>query len=133
MADKRIPTVVNMNSIATIPAEEAPTKVRIRRLVTRKANGSNLLLGVCFMDPGDETNVWSFKEADDTGTDDKYYGPVDETYFVFRGNLELKWDEGTLELGPGDAVYLAPGYNYHLKNAGIEPAFFTYSMAPSPE
>ena len=98
-----------MNSIATIPAEEAPTKVRIRRLVTRKAHGSNLLLGVCFMDPGDET------------------------YFVFRGNLELKWDEGTLEIGPGDAVYLAPGYNYHLKNVGTEPAFFAYSMAPSPE
>lgn len=133
MADKRSPTVVNMNSIPTIPAEEAPTKVRIRRLVTRKANGSNLLLGVCFMDPGDETNVWSFKERDDTGADDKYYGPVDETYFVFRGNLELKWDEGTLELGPGDAVYLAPGYDYHLKNVGTEPAFFTYSMAPSPE
>ena len=133
MADKRIPTVVNMNSITTIPAEEAPTKVRIRRLVTRKANGSNLLLGVCFMDPGDETNVWSFKDQDETGADDKYYGPVDETYFVFRGNLELKWDEGILEIGPGDAVYLAPGYNYHLKNVGTEPAFFTYSMAPSPE
>jgi mannose-6-phosphate isomerase-like protein (cupin superfamily) len=133
MANKRIPTVVNMNSVATIPAEEAPTKVRIRRLVTNKAQGSNLLLGVCFMDPGDETNVWSFKETDDTGADDKYYGSVDETYFVFRGNLELKWDEGTLEIGPGDAVYLAPGYNYHLKNVGTEPAFFTYSMAPSPE
>ena len=133
MADKRIPTLVNMNSVATIPAEEAPTKVRIRRLVTRKAHGSNLLLGICFMDPGDETNVWSFKEQDSTGTDDMYYGPVDETYFVFRGNLELKWDEGTLELGPGDAVYLAPGYNYHLKNVGTEPAFFTYNMAPSPE
>ena len=133
MVDKKIPTLVNMNSIPTIPAEEAPTKVRIRRLVTRKAHGSNLLLGICFMDPGDETNVWSFKEQDSTGTDDKYYGPVDETYFVFRGNLELKWDEGTLELGPGDAVYLAPGYNYHLKNVGTEPAFFTYSMAPSPE
>ncbi len=133
MTDKRIPTVVNMNSIPTIPAEEAPTKVRIRRLVTRKAHGSNLLLGVCFMDPGDETNVWSFKDHDETGADDKYYGPVDETYFVFRGNLELKWDEGTLEIGPGDAVYLAPGYNYHLKNVGTEPAFFAYSMAPSPE
>ena len=133
MVDKKIPTLVNMNSVATIPAEEAPTKVRIRRLVTRKAHGSNLLLGICFMDPGDETNVWSFKEQDSTGTDDMYYGPVDETYFVFRGNLELKWDEGTLELGPGDAVYLAPGYNYHLKNVGTEPAFFTYNMAPSPE
>ena len=90
------------------------------------------LLSVCFMDPGDETKVWSFKKQDNSNPEDKYYGFLDETYFVFRGNLVLKWDEGQLELGPGDAVYLAPGYEYHFKNVGTEPAFFTYSMAPSP-
>ena len=132
MTERKIPVVVNMNSIPTIEAKEAPTKVRIRRLITKTSQGSDLLLGVCFMDPGEETNVWSFKQVDDTGADDKYYGTVDETYFVFRGKLLLKWDEGELEIGPGDAVYLAPGYSYHLKNVGIEPAFFTYSMAPSP-
>lgn len=132
MSKRKVPTVVPMNSVQSIPAEEAPTKVRIRRLITKSTHASNLLLGVCFMDPGEETNVWSFKDRDDTSADDKYYGPTDETYFVFRGNLLLSWDEGKFEIGPGDAVYLAPGYTYHLKNVGTEPAFFTYSMSPPP-
>jgi mannose-6-phosphate isomerase-like protein (cupin superfamily) len=67
------------------------------------------------------------------GPGDHWYGPVDETYFVIRGHLELTWDEGVLELGPDDAVYLAPGWTYRLRNVGEEPAFFVYSMTPTPE
>lgn len=130
--DKPVPQLVPVSSIPPIPKEEAPTKVTIARLVTRERCGSDLLLGVCWMDPGDETNVWSFKEEDTLGEGDHYYGPRDETYFVIRGRLELTWDEGVLEIGPDDAVYLAPGWEYKLKNVGDEPAFFTYSMAPSP-
>jgi mannose-6-phosphate isomerase-like protein (cupin superfamily) len=57
---------------------------------------------------------------------------VDETYFVVRGRLRLTWDEGELESGPEDGVYLAPGWIYHLRNVGDEPAFVVYGMAPSP-
>jgi mannose-6-phosphate isomerase-like protein (cupin superfamily) len=126
------PDVIPLESVPVIPADEAPTKVRIARLVTRGRHGSNLLLGACWMDPGEETNVWSFEEEDRTGEGDKYYGPVDETYFVVRGRLRLTWDEGELDIGPDDAVYLAPGWTYRLRNVGDEPAFFVYAMAPSP-
>jgi mannose-6-phosphate isomerase-like protein (cupin superfamily) len=130
--DRPPPQVVALSSVPVIPADEAPTKVRIARLVTRERSGSNLLLGACWMDPGEETNVWSFEDEDRTADGDKYYGPVDETYFVLRGHLRLTWDEGELEIGPDDAVYLAPGWRYRLKNVGDEPAFFVYGMAPSP-
>jgi mannose-6-phosphate isomerase-like protein (cupin superfamily) len=126
------PQVVPLDSVPVIPAEDAPTKVRIARLVTRERCGSNLLLGACWMDPGEETNVWSFEDVDRTAAGDKYYGPVDETYFVLRGRLRLTWDEGELDIGPDDAVYLAPGWRYRLTNVGDEPAFFVYGMAPSP-
>jgi mannose-6-phosphate isomerase-like protein (cupin superfamily) len=126
------PQVVPLASVPVIPADEAPTKVRIARLVTRERFGSNLLLGACWMDPGEETNVWSFEPEDRTGEGDKYYGPVDETYFVVRGRLRLTWDEGELDIGSDDAVYLAPGWTYRLRNVGDEPAFFVYGMAPSP-
>lgn len=126
------PQVVPLESVPVVPADEAPTKVRIARLVTRERCGSNLLLGACWMDPGEETNNWSFEEEDRTAEGDHYYGPVDETYFVFRGRLRLTWDEGELEIGPNDAVYLAPGWTYRLKNVGDEPVFFVYGMAPSP-
>lgn len=126
------PRVVPVDSVPVIPAEEAPTKVRIARLVTLETCGSSLLLGACWMDPGEETNVWSFEAEDRTREGEKFYGPVDETYFVIRGRLRLSWDEGDLEIGPNDGVYLAPGWRYQLKNVGDEPAFFVYGMAPSP-
>lgn len=85
------------------------------------------------MDPGEETNVWSFEECDTTSGDDHYYGPVDETYFVIEGHLRLTWDEGEFDLYPNNAIYLAPGWRYDLKNIGTDPAFFVYGMAPSPE
>lgn len=132
MASKPVPRVVPLSSVPIIPADDAPTKVRIARMVTREGCGSNLLLGACWMDPGETTNVWSFEAEDRTAEGDKYYGRVDETYYVIRGRLRLSWDEGELDIGPDDAVYLAPGWSYQLTNVGDEPAFFVYSMAPSP-
>lgn len=126
------PQVVPLASVPVIPADEAPTKVRIARLVTRETCRSNLLLGACWMDPGEETNLWSFEPEDRMGEGDKHFGPVDETYFVIRGRLRLTWDEGELEIGPDDGVYLAPGWSYRLRNVGDEPAFFVYGMTPSP-
>ena len=53
------PQVVPLASVPVIPADEAPTKVRIARLITRQRYGSNLLLGASWFDPGEETNLWS--------------------------------------------------------------------------
>lgn len=131
--DRPRPAVIPLASVPVIPADRAPTRVRIGRIVTRRAHGSNLLLGAAWMDPGEETNTWSFADADETGEGDHWYGPVDETYFVVRGRLRLTWDEGELDIGPDDGVYLAPGWEYRLENVGDEPAFFIYSMSPSPE
>ena len=61
------------------------------------AAGSELLLGASWIDPGEETNLWSSREVDDTGPDDHWYGPVEETYFVIRGRLRLTWDDGVLD------------------------------------
>ncbi len=54
-------------------------------------------------------------------------------FCLSRGRLMLSWDEGDIAFGPGDAVYLAPGWHYKLENTGNEPAFFVYHMYPSPE
>ena len=130
--DRPRPQVVALEAVPVIPKDEAPTKVRIARMVTKADHGSNLLLGACWMDPGEETNTFSLADRDTTGEGDKYYGPVDETYFVIQGRLRLRYDDGELDIGPDQAVYLAPGWSYHLRNVGDEPAFFVYSMAPSP-
>jgi mannose-6-phosphate isomerase-like protein (cupin superfamily) len=133
VSQKPKPMVVPLDSVPPVPADQAVTKVRIARLVTTKRCGSNLLLGASWMDAGEETNTWSSRPDDDTAPSDHWYGPVEETYFIIKGRLQLTWDEGVLELSPNDAVFLAPGWTYHLKNVGDEPAFFVYSMAPTPE
>ncbi len=128
-----VPRVIPLADIPVTPAAEAVTKVRISRVITRERCGSNLLLGASWMDPGEQTNTWSSRAANDMAEGDHWYGAVDETYFIITGHLRLTWDEGVLELNPNDCVYLAPGWTYHLENVGTEPAFFVYSMTPSPE
>lgn len=127
------PAVVPMSEVPVTPAAEAVTRVRIARAITKERCGSNLLLGGSWMDPGEQTNTWSSRDSNDMAAGDHWYGPVDETYYIVQGRLRLTWDEGTFDVSPGDCVYLAPGWTYHLENTGTEPAFFVYSMSPAPE
>ncbi|MFQ5984226.1 MAG: cupin domain-containing protein [Alphaproteobacteria bacterium] len=132
MTNQPRPAKVHHDAVPWIPADAAPTKVRIRRLITRGRHGSELMLGVCVMDPGEETNVWSSAPENDAKPGEQWYGPVEETYYCIRGRLTLHWDDGEIEFGPEDAVYLAPGWHYQLENTGDEQAFFVYHMYPSP-
>ncbi len=125
--------VVPLHQVPIVPAAEAVTRVRIARTITRRRCGSELMQGVCWMGPGERTNEWSSRSADDTDPGDHWYGPVEETYFIVRGHLRLTTDTGTFELQENDSVYLAPGHTYRLENIGAEQAFFVYSMTPSQE
>lgn len=130
------PTRVRLADLEPVPADQAPTRVRINRIITREKHGSNLTQGVAWMDPGEQTNTWSSRvefDPEDPEEAQHWYGPVDETYYIIRGRLRLTWDEGAFELGPDDTVYLAPGWTYHLENIGDEPAFFVYNMTPPQE
>ncbi len=135
------PSVVPLGSARVIPADQAPTRVRIARLITARDHGSRLLLGASWSDPGERTNTWSF-EPDDAaiGADDHHYGEVDEFYYVVSGRFRLTWQRGegtdevsgAAEFGPDDAVHLPPGWRYQLENVGAEPGFFIYGMTPTP-
>ncbi|UOR02135.1 cupin domain-containing protein [Leucobacter allii] len=127
------PVHVTLAELTPLAADAAPTRVRINRIITREEHQSELTQGVCWMDPGEQTNRWSSREVFDPEEAEHWYGPVDETYYIIRGRLRLTWDEGVFELGPDDTVYLAPGWTYHLENVGDEPAFFVYNMTPAQE
>lgn len=127
------PVHVKLAELSPIDAASAPTKVRIKRIITRAEHQSELTQGVCWMDPGEQTNRWSSREVFDENEAEHWYGPVDETYYIIRGHLRLTWGEGVFDLGPDDTVYLAPGWTYHLENVGDEPAFFVYNMTPAQE
>lgn len=127
------PSKINMDELPWRTGGAAPTQVRIKRLITRERNGSELTLGVSELAPGEESNRWSSMTEDDAAPGEHWYGPVEETYYCLRGHLTLTWDEGVIEFGPDDAVYLAPGHHYHLKNNGSETAVIVYNMHPSQE
>jgi hypothetical protein len=136
--DRPRPAKIALADVPITPAADAVTKVRIARLITRQRHGSNLLLGASWFDPGEETNLWSSADENDMGDGDHWYGPVDETYFIIRGRFELEWSDdagerGVLELGPDDAVFLAPRWHYRLRCVSDEPGFFVYGMSPTPE
>jgi mannose-6-phosphate isomerase-like protein (cupin superfamily) len=131
--DKPEPQVVPLSSVSPVPREEAPTKVRIARLITNKRCGTDLLLGVCWMEPGDSTNWWSTEDEDNVAEGEHYYGPLTEAYFVLEGRLRLSWTNGALELGANDAVSLPKGWRYRLECVGDDKAFLVYAFAPPPE
>ncbi|MGA8903622.1 MAG: hypothetical protein WB661_01295 [Candidatus Bathyarchaeia archaeon] len=145
---RRIPVVRRMFEVETI---EAPTGgARVKRLITKKRDGAELLLGVCFMDPGEETKTWSseYEYAKDAvvvqpmkikgRSKGVHFGPWHEVYYTIKGELSLFWGSSEknmkeLRFSEGDAVYLAPGWKYRLKNRGTEPAFTVYAGTPPPE
>lgn len=133
MSELRPPMVVPLSEVPVVPAEEAVTRVRIARTITRGRCGSELMQGVCWMDPGERSNLWSSRADSAVAEGDHWYGPVEETYFIVHGHLRLTWEGGDLDLHDADSVYLAPGHTYRLENVGAEPAFFVYSMTPSQE
>ncbi|HMJ94455.1 MAG TPA: cupin domain-containing protein [Thermoleophilaceae bacterium] len=126
------PTVVPLSSVPVTPADSWPERLDVANMITRGEHGSEVLLGAAWMEPGQECNPWSFEDEDPQIDGMTFYGPTHETYFVLRGTLQLSWNGGSLEAGPDDAVYLAPGYRYALRCVGDEPAYFLWSMSPPP-
>lgn len=129
--------IVNLNSI---PTDMAASAVRVRRLITRKREGSEkLMVGVCFMDPGEQTIKWSSLETDSLALKnvkdgEAHYGPMEEIYYVIRGEkMFLKCDGRDHPLKKGDAVYLPPGHEYQLRNEGSQPSMFVYVINPALE
>ena len=55
-----------------------------------------------------------------------------EVFFVVKGHLLLKTEKGIYhELHKGDAILIPPSVPHEFTNIGTEPAWFTWSLAPS--
>jgi mannose-6-phosphate isomerase-like protein (cupin superfamily) len=131
--EKVKPSIVPLDSVEPYEKEVAVTGVKIARLITRGRSGSELTLGVSWIGPGERSIWWSSEDTDPGIEGEHWYGPVLETYFCIQGRLRLHWNEGALDFGPNDAVYLAPGWRYMLENPHDEPATIVYNMYPSQE
>jgi mannose-6-phosphate isomerase-like protein (cupin superfamily) len=94
-------------------------------------------IGVCHMEPGDETCVFAI-EAHDDGTTPHQYGPCDEFYYVLEGEFTVWWgkDADALDssyvLNKGDCTYYPTGWKYRVKNTGNVSGKFFYFLTNPP-
>ena len=125
------PAVEHLSAIPVLKGNESPLRINLARVITKGKHGSELTLGVAWLEPGQVSRWWSFEQDDQKRPDESFQGWHHETYFVVRGRLKLSWNEGELDLAPNDAVYLAPGWHYRLENVGDDQAFFVYNVYPT--
>jgi mannose-6-phosphate isomerase-like protein (cupin superfamily) len=91
-------------------------------------------IGVCHMEPGDETCIFAIEEEDD-GTAPHQYGPCDEYYYILKGEFTVWWGkdvanlENFYELKEGDCAYYPTGWKYKVKNTGSSPGKFLFYMS----
>ena len=129
------PTLVNLEDVKTIGGgiDNDWHSVRVRQLHDVK---NVCRVGVCFMDPDEETVVFSLEHDDDFKTS-HYFGPVNEFYYILEGKFTVWWGKdgsnlnNFLELKRGDCTHYTPGWKYKVKNTGTLPGrFFYVMMAP---
>ncbi len=117
------------------PAENGT--LRLKRLVSRQGQGSELGIGLCEIPPGGATVWWSFLADDDTEPDEMWFGDgCHETYYILSGKVDMTTRDGEgndsrVEAGVGDTLYMAPGHRYQVRNIGEQPALFLFAMTPS--
>lgn len=119
-----------------VPWEDVPADdgaIRLKSLVSPKPRGSKLGMYLTELPPGHTTVWWSFLSDDDQVPNRICFGNSrHEAYFVLAGRVRMttcdrKGNEEDAEAGPGDSLYLAPGYRYRVSNVGNRPALFLFS------
>ena len=131
------PAMIRDSDLAWEPYPARVGTFRIKRHISRMGQGSELALGVCELEPGQSTVWWSFIEGDAAPEVAMRFGDrAYEAYYVLSGRFTFHWQddagvEETLEAGPGDVFYFAPGWRYRVENTGGTMAQFLWTMAPS--
>lgn len=109
--------------------------VRLKSLVSPETGGPRLGMYLTELPPGHTTVWWSFLANDDSAPNRICFGERRrEAYFILAGRVRMttcdrKGREEDAEAGPGDSLYLAPGYRYRVSNVGNQPAVFLFSTA----
>ena len=125
------PHVFTMAATPALEGAASPVAIRLTRLITRANSGSDLMMGVAEMQPGERSAWFSFAPEKPAGTGEAWYGPIDETFFVVRGRLRVEWQGGAVEAGPQEALYCPPGRRYRMINPGEDASFIVYAIAPA--
>jgi mannose-6-phosphate isomerase-like protein (cupin superfamily) len=109
---------LKVTNIGERDSEALNSVTRVKRLITKSREGSqNLMLGICFIDPGGEPFEFSYPDKD-------------EVYYMLTGKIIVHWDGNKTEVKAGDAVFFPAGGKYATYNEGPEPSYFVYCLYP---
>jgi ethanolamine utilization protein EutQ (cupin superfamily) len=120
------PVAVALGDIQVLPPDATPAGVRLARLITKGTTGSDLMLGACWLSPGESTTF-------DLSAPGGGPVPAQEAYYVINGRVRVRFDDDRdLEAGPQAAVWFAPGRSYEVEVVGEDEVFLIYTVVPAP-
>ena len=99
-------------------------------------------VGLYFMEPRQETIVFS-TESEDDGTADEWYGAIHEFYYILVGEFTVWWGKDASKvrskkaekmiIKEGQCVHYPIGWKYMVKNTGKVPGTFFWGMSAAPK
>lgn len=114
-----------MKEVKVVTANAVEPRVRCkgisaRRLITKTREGAEkVMLGVISMDPHSEE--LRFSEPPEGR---------ERVYYVMKGTVTIQWDNNTVDVQEGQAVFLPTGRSYSESNRTGQPALLVYALAP---
>jgi glyoxylate utilization-related uncharacterized protein len=119
------PIALGPDDVEALEPGDWPGGVRLARLLTKGQTGTDTLVGVCWLAPGDVTEF----DLTEPGA-----GPVpsQETYYLVRGEIRVRFGNETFVAREGQAVYFPPGHAYQVENEGVDETFLVYTVTPAP-
>lgn len=68
-----------------------------------------------------------------TSTTPHYHQRTEEIYYILEGQAEMRIEQETRSVGPGDAIAIPPGKVHQITNSGATPLKFLCMCAPAYE
>lgn len=127
---KLLPVIVPLNSREVVPGSQNKINMTLARTLTHSEHGSNIMVGVSWMEPGEQSHWWSTETEAPAEGGFHHIGPVHEFFYLIDGHCTIDWNGEKLAFGPGDTVFFAPEWRYRITNTGTTKATLVYASNP---
>ena len=122
MSADGVPVVVDSAKVEAFAIGVNGDEGVIKRLVTRRAHGSDVLLGTFRLEAGQRGK---FELPHATGMEQ-------ETYYLLAGRLRVSWGGGAFVAERGQAIFFPAGGSYDIETLGSTPVELVWTGFPAP-
>jgi oxalate decarboxylase/phosphoglucose isomerase-like protein (cupin superfamily) len=100
---------------AEISGNKIGDEGRYVELVSRSLNGSEMCMGVDWLEPGQTHLLHSHAESE-------------EWYYIVRGEALVRVDDEEQHCGPGTSIFIPAGARHRVHNGGTETCEFLWGF-----